>query len=77
MRGEELQLLGFTLFIEDLNRGQPTRLRGVVQLAQVAQSFLTRTIGRAHGFHQRPIRVPLAVLATMVRPQKHSDMIVS
>ena len=77
MRGEEFQLLGFTLFIEDLNRGQPARLRGAVQLAQVAQSFLARTIGRAHSFDQRPIGVLLAVLATMVRPQKHSEMIVS
>ena len=77
MRGEELQLLGFALFIEDLNGCQPARLRGAVQLAQVAQNLLARTIRRAHGFHQRPIGVVLAVLATMVRPQKHSEMIVS
>ena len=77
MRGEEFQLLGFTLFIEDLNGGQPARLRGAVQLAQVAQSFLTRTIGRAHGFDQRPIGVVLAVLLATVRPQKHSELIVS
>src|SRR5438067_9498074 len=37
MRGEQLQLLCFALFIEDLNGRQPARLRGTVQLAQVAE----------------------------------------
>ena len=77
MRGEEFQLLGFALFIEDLDGGQPARLRGAVQLAQVAQGFLTRPIRRAHGFDQRPIGVVLAVLLATVRPQKHSELIVS
>ena len=77
MRGEQFQLLGFALFIEDLNGCQPACLRGAVQLAQVAQSFLTRTDRRAHGFHQRPIGVVLAVLLATVRPQKHSELIVS
>jgi hypothetical protein len=77
MRGQELQLLAFTLFIEDLNGCQPARLRGAVQLAQVAQSLLTWTIRRAYGFHQRPIGVVLAVLLATVRPQKHSELIVS
>ena len=77
MRGKELQLLRFALFIEDLNRRQPARLRRTVQLAQVAERFLTRTIRRAHRFDQRPIGVILAVLVATVRPQKHSEMIVS
>jgi len=77
MRGEQLQLLCFALFIEDLNGRQPARLRGTVQLAQVAECLLARTIRCAHRFHQRPIHVILAVLAAMVRPQKHSVLIVS
>src|SRR5947209_12657654 len=77
MRGEQFQLLGFALFIEDLNGCKPACLRGVVQLAEVAQSLLTRTIGRAHGFDQRPIGVFLAVLLATVRPQKHSELILS
>ena len=77
MRGEQFQLLRFALFIEDLNGCQPARLRGTVQLAQVAESFLTRAIRRAHRFHQRPIGVILAVLVATVRPQKHSELIVS
>ena len=77
MRGEKFELPGFALVIEDLDRGQPAGLRGVVQLAQVTESFLTRTIRRAHGFDQRPIGVILAVLLATVRPQKHSELIVS
>lgn len=70
MRGEQLQLLGFALSIEDLDGGQPARWRGTVQFAQVAESLLARTIRGTPCFDQRPIRVILAVLATMVRPQK-------
>src|SRR5712671_2360391 len=77
MRGEELQLLRFTLFIENFDRCQPAGRRRTVQLAQIAESFLSRAIRRAHRFDQRPIGVILAILATMVRPQKHSELIVS
>ncbi len=77
MRREQFQLLRLALFIEDLDRLQPARLRRTVQLAQIAQRSLTRTIRRAHRFHQRPIGVVLAVLAALVRPQKHSGPIVS
>ena len=77
LRREQLQLLRFTLLVENFNRLQPARLRGTVQLAEVAQCFLTRTIGRAHRFHQRPIGVVLTVLASPVRAQKHSQPILS
>ena len=65
MRREQFQLLRFALFVEDLDRLQPARLRRTVQLAQVAERSLTRTIGRAHRFHQRPVCVILAVLFAM------------
>jgi hypothetical protein len=77
MRGEEFQLLRFALFIEDLDGGQPARLRGTVPLAQVAERLLPRAIRGAHGFDQRPIGVIFAVLVATVRPQKHSELIVS
>src|SRR5579875_160710 len=77
MRGEQLQLLGFALFLEDFNGGQPARMRGAIQLARITQCFLARTIRRAHRFDQRPIGVILAVLLATVRPQKHSELIVS
>jgi hypothetical protein len=77
MRGKELELLSFTLFIEDLDGGQPARLHRTVQLTQVAERLLPRAIRGAHGFDQRPIGVILAVLVATVRPQKHSELIVS
>ena len=77
MRREQLQLLRFTLFIKDLNRSQPARMVRTVQFAQMTQRSLTWPIGCADRFHQRPVGVLLAVLAAMVRPQKHSGSIVS
>jgi hypothetical protein len=77
MRWEELQLLCFALFIEDLHSGQPARLRGAVQLAQIAERFLPRAIRCAHRLDQRPIGMIFAVLVAVVRPQKHSEVIVS
>src|ERR1700683_4406750 len=38
---------------------------------------LPRSVGSAHRFHQRPVSVLLAVLAAIVRPNKHSRSIVS
>jgi hypothetical protein len=35
VRWQQLQLLGFALFIEDLDRPQPARLRRTVQFAQM------------------------------------------
>jgi hypothetical protein len=77
MRREQLQLLCFALFIENLNGCQPARLRGTVQLAQIAEGFPTRTIRCAHRLDQRPTGVILTVLIATVRPQKHSGLIVS
>ena len=45
MRREQLQLLRFALFIEDLDGFQPARLRRTVQLAQITERLLPRTIG--------------------------------
>ena len=77
MRREQLQRLRIALFVEDFNRCQPAGLRRTVPLAQVTERFLPRAIRRAHRFDQRPIGVILTVLAAVVRPQKHSELIVS
>ncbi len=77
MRREQLQLLRVALLIEDLDGFQPARLRRTVQFAHVAESLLSRAIRRAHRLDQRPIRVILAVLVATVRPQKHSELILS
>src|ERR1019366_8599601 len=66
-----------TLFIEDTNRSQPARMVGAVQFTKMTQRPLPRPIGCAHRFHQRPVGVLLAVLAPMIRAQKHSGLIVS
>ena len=77
MRREELPLLRFALVVKDLDGSHPARLRRDVQLAEIAEGFLARTIGSAHRLDQRPVGMPLAVLAAMVWPQKHSEQIVS
>jgi hypothetical protein len=43
---EECQLLRISLIVEDLDSLQPARLRRTVQLAQIANRFLTRAIRR-------------------------------
>jgi hypothetical protein len=75
--GEQLQLLGFAVFVEDLNRFQPTRLSRIVQLAEITQRSLPRSIRGADGFHQRPVAVWFAVLDSAVGPQKHFCLMVS
>jgi len=77
IRGEQFQLLCFTLLVENLDGLHPPRMGRTIQLAQVAERLLARTVRCTHRFHQRPIRVILAVLAAVVRPQKHSELIVS
>src|SRR5205807_8759861 len=39
--------------------------------------FRSWTVGRSHRLHKRPIRMPLAILAALMRPQKHSCPILS
>src|SRR5208283_1950186 len=36
-----------------------------------------RTLGCSHRLHQRPVGVLLAVFAAVIRPQEHSELIVS
>src|SRR5207244_11950203 len=50
---------------------QPPCLGRSVQLTQIAERSLARTVGCPHRLHQRPIGVILAILATLMRPQKH------
>src|SRR5262249_9838953 len=72
VRREQFQLLRFPLLVKNLNRSQPPPMVRTVQLAQMTQCSLTRPIGCAHRFHQRPVGVLLAILAAVIRPQKHS-----
>ena len=76
MRRKQFQLLSIALLVEDLNRLLPARLRLTVQLAQIAECSLARTIRRAHCFHQRPVRMRLPVLAAAVRTKIHAARIV-
>ena len=50
MRRKQFQLLGFALLVEHLDRLQPTRLRRTVQLTQITQRPLTRTVRRSAPF---------------------------
>jgi hypothetical protein len=68
---KQLQLPALALLIEDFDGLQPARLRRVIQLTQITQGSLARTIGRAHRFHERPIGVILPVLASRVLPKKY------
>ena len=71
VRRKQFQLPAFALLVEDRDHLQPVRLRRVVQFAQITQRALTRTVGRADGFDQRPVGVALAILVPMIRSQKH------
>jgi hypothetical protein len=62
------------MLVENFHRFQPAGVRRIVQLAQRS---LPRAIGSAHGFHQRPVAVLFAVLASAMRPQKHFCLMVS
>src|ERR1022692_1478279 len=71
MRRKQFQLTRFPLLVEHLNRLQPARLCRTVQLPQIADRPLTRTIRRAYRFHQRPVDMSLAILTAAMRTQKH------
>lgn len=77
MRREQFQLLCFAVLVEHLHGLQPAGLRGTVQSPQITERLLTRTVGRAHRLHQRPVGMVFAVLGALVRPQKHSVAILS
>ena len=71
VRGKQFQLVPFAGVVEDLDRLQPPRLRRIIQLAEMTERPLARTIRRAHRFDERPIGVPLAIFVPMMRTQKH------
>src|SRR5205814_10272202 len=77
MRGEQFQLFGLALLVENLDRLQPARLRRTVQLPEITERPLTRTAGPPYRFHQRPVGVILAVFTALMRPQKHRGQILS
>ena len=71
-------LLGFALIVKDLDRSPPTRLHAPnCSTPPDSRAFSARTIGCAHCVHQRPVGATFAVIAAMVRPQKHSEQIVT
>ena len=75
--GEQLQLPALAVLVEYGGGLQPTSPRRVIELAQVTQPPLPRSVGGAHGLDQGPVGVILAVLVSAVRPQKHSEKILS
>ncbi len=54
-----------------------TRLRGSVQLPQVAERSLARSVNRSHRLYQRPVDVILTVFRAVVRSQEHLAPIMS
>jgi hypothetical protein len=65
---EQLQLRAFAVLVEDLHRPQPLRLRRRIQFAEITERALPRPVRRARGFHQRPVRMFLAVFAPAIGP---------
>src|SRR5581483_5817241 len=66
VRWKQLQLLRLSLLVEDFDGLQPPRLGGIVQLTEITERSLPRTVRRPHGLDQRPVRVILAVLLAAV-----------
>src|SRR6202451_1645320 len=77
MRGKQFQLLGFALLVKDFDAFQPPRLRRSVQLTQVAQRPLARTVPGSHRLHQRPVDMLLTLFRPVVRSQEHLAPIMS
>ena len=70
MGRKQFQLLGFALLVKDLDAFQPPRLRRSVQLPQVAERSLARSVNGSHCLDQGPVGVILTVLAALMRTQK-------
>lgn len=64
--GHRFQLSELALLVEDLDHLQPARLLRIVQLAQVTQGPLARTVGGACGFDQRPFS-PMVTSAVSIK----------
>src|SRR5712691_2741069 len=77
MGRKQFQLLSFALLVEHLHAFQPPCLRGSVQLPQVAQRPLARSVNRSHRLYQRPVDVILTVFRAVVRSQEHLAPIMS
>jgi hypothetical protein len=75
--GEMLQLSALAPLVQDFDRFQPLHLGRSVQLAQVTQSSLARTIGFTHRFYQRPVSMVLSVLPALMLQQTSGGDIVT
>jgi hypothetical protein len=71
MGRKQFQFLGFALLVKDLDALQPPGLRRSVQLLQVAERSLARSVNGSHRLDQGPVGVILTVLVALMRPQKH------
>ena len=74
---KQLQLRTLALLVKDLYRLLPAGMRCAVQFPQVAQRALPRTIGRTHGFHQRPIAMLSAVSNAPMLAKEHPALIMA
>jgi len=63
--------VGTVLAAEPSAQLRPTVPLALLQFAQVRDHPMPRALGRAEGFHQRPVGVPLAVLASLQAFKKH------
>ncbi len=71
-RGEQLQLRALPVLVENLDRLLPTRLSRTVQLPEITECALSRTIRRSNGLHQRPVSVLLAIFMDAKLSQEHA-----
>ena len=70
--GKQLQLGALAVLIEDLHGLLPTRVSGIVQLPEITNRALPRTIGGTHRLDQRPVAILLVVLVDVQLSQKHA-----
>jgi hypothetical protein len=70
--GEQLQLRALPVLIENLDRLLPTRMSRTVQLPEITECALSRTIRRSNGLDQRPVSVFLAIFMDAKLSQEHA-----
>src|SRR6266851_7939978 len=71
MRRKQLQLLCLTLLVEHFDGLEPSGLGRTVQLTQITQRLLPRSVGGPHRFHQRPIHMILSVFLPLMGAHEH------
>src|ERR1700692_3666650 len=71
--GKQLQLIALSVLVEDLHGLLPTCIGRIVQLTEITESTLSRTIRRSNGLHQRPVSVFLAIFMDANLSQEHAS----